>query len=301
MEMEVVVNKTAYTRRLGERGFSLVEIMVAVMILGIGLVMAASAFPVGLRYSEESEDRTIAAMLAHSAVSAVKTQRTIDAWEDSLRECWACNKGHVSIVECFSGSAGVKCLFEYCQTNAGGHTTYYWPGDEDGDGYLADMLDGGATTNDWLPTSERVYGPDPRYGYQVFYQRMADPDSTSAPDSSARTFQLLVLVQKSPCGNVGSFSDKFPPPEKVAATSVWGVSPAKNTFKISGYIAIYEGARVINIANGNVYRVVDVDLVAGEKEVTISRTPSVSLGQDGLWVVNHVVGTFASLASKTLP
>lgn len=58
-------------------GFSLVEIIIALSILGIGLIGAMRVFPVGLRASQRSELRSRAAFIAQRAIETVK----VSPWE----------------------------------------------------------------------------------------------------------------------------------------------------------------------------------------------------------------------------
>ena len=54
------------------KGFSLPEVMFAIMILGIGFIMVAAMFPVAIRQSKDSQDGTTAAEIAKSAVNALQ-------------------------------------------------------------------------------------------------------------------------------------------------------------------------------------------------------------------------------------
>jgi prepilin-type N-terminal cleavage/methylation domain-containing protein len=269
-------------------GFSLVEILIAVMILGIGLVMIAGAFPVGLQYYGESNDKTIAALLAHSAVAAVKMYRTPDAETAFTASTdwtyFADAKGQLAVCECFNASAGVKYLFD---PSVPGHSG----------GLLESML-GGADINDWLPQSERVYRPDPQYACQLFYQRMSEPDHGGAPGSATRMFQVFVLVQKSPAGRTGTYDQRFPPPS--APLAVGGVNATAQTFTLDASAAVAEGAAVIDLSTGDVYSVIEVTVAGGVKTVRVARSPA-GLSGHSIRVVPNVVGVFTSVVSKTLP
>ena len=54
------------------RGFTLLELMISMVILGVGLVGAMRVFPVGLRASQRSELRSRAAILAHRTAESLK-------------------------------------------------------------------------------------------------------------------------------------------------------------------------------------------------------------------------------------
>jgi hypothetical protein len=57
---------------LKETGFSLTEVLLAVGILAVGMVFIAGVFPVGIRFSQISEERTIAAIVADEAFAKIK-------------------------------------------------------------------------------------------------------------------------------------------------------------------------------------------------------------------------------------
>ncbi|HUS46218.1 MAG TPA: type II secretion system protein, partial [Phycisphaerae bacterium] len=63
--------------RLAERyrGFTLTEVLMAVGILGVGLTMVASIFPVAVDQSRRSQDQTSAALCARSAAAGMRIQR----------------------------------------------------------------------------------------------------------------------------------------------------------------------------------------------------------------------------------
>ena len=60
-----------------ERGFTLTEILMAVGILGVGLTMVASVFPVAVDQSRRSRESTMAAMCARSVVAMMKARRDL--------------------------------------------------------------------------------------------------------------------------------------------------------------------------------------------------------------------------------
>lgn len=54
------------------KGFSLVELVIALSILGIGLIGAMRVFPVGLRASQRAELRSRAAFIAQQTLEPLK-------------------------------------------------------------------------------------------------------------------------------------------------------------------------------------------------------------------------------------
>lgn len=59
--------------RQRERGFSLIELVVALGLLGVGLIGVVRLFPVGLRASKRSEVISKATLLAQQQLEEVKT------------------------------------------------------------------------------------------------------------------------------------------------------------------------------------------------------------------------------------
>lgn len=65
--------RTSDFRRTRRRGFSFVEVLFAVMILGIGFIMLAGIFPVALSQSQTTADETVGAAVARGAVEYLST------------------------------------------------------------------------------------------------------------------------------------------------------------------------------------------------------------------------------------
>ena len=58
-------------------GFSLPEVMFAIMIMGIGFIMVAAMFPVAIQQSKDNQDDTTAAEIAKSAVNTLQNSLNI--------------------------------------------------------------------------------------------------------------------------------------------------------------------------------------------------------------------------------
>ena len=55
------------------RAFSLVEVLLAIFILGIGMIMVASVFPVGATWTRQTAEESIAQTVAQNALSVLQT------------------------------------------------------------------------------------------------------------------------------------------------------------------------------------------------------------------------------------
>lgn len=64
-----------FTRR-SRSGFSLTEILMAVGILGVGMTMVASIFPVAVDQTRRANDTTMAALCARSAAAVMRARRS---------------------------------------------------------------------------------------------------------------------------------------------------------------------------------------------------------------------------------
>jgi prepilin-type N-terminal cleavage/methylation domain-containing protein len=60
------------------RGFSFAEVMFAIVILGVGLIMVASIFPVACEQARSNADAAAAAVLARDALSTIQNATTAD-------------------------------------------------------------------------------------------------------------------------------------------------------------------------------------------------------------------------------
>ena len=77
---------------LAEKGFSLVEILVAIGITSVGIISIVSLFNINLRDEIRSKDKLTAVYLAQEAIEAVRWQRdtnwknTAVDWDDKLKD-----------------------------------------------------------------------------------------------------------------------------------------------------------------------------------------------------------------------
>lgn len=60
------------------RGFSLIEILFAIFILGIGLLMIAAVFPIAIKWTNQDVHSTIGLVISRSAVAQIKASTTVN-------------------------------------------------------------------------------------------------------------------------------------------------------------------------------------------------------------------------------
>jgi len=66
--------KRARVARTNRRGFSLAELLLAIFILGIGVISVASIFPAGITLQRQSNDDTLGPMVAESAMALIRSR-----------------------------------------------------------------------------------------------------------------------------------------------------------------------------------------------------------------------------------
>ncbi len=260
-------------------GFSLVEIMIAVIILGIGLVMIAGAFPVGLRYFKASSDETTASLLARSVLASLQAMRTkqYEAYEMGSSSPRAEPYGQAAVVECFRiGTPEVVWLWD-----ADLH-------DGSGEGDLLKDEGLGNDIDDWFPRDERLCGVDERFHCQVFYKGMSDP--LGNVPSTVATYQVFLVVQKAPEGTkLMGWNVRFPNPSAEVNLTDSGTTV---TWPSSGVVR--PGAFLYEVASGDWVKVVDVDLDANGDKLKLNR--SISSGR--VRAVNNCIAMFRGIVSK---
>jgi len=62
-------------RRAGERGFSMIEVLIAIVVLAIGLLGFALLQTTTLRYTQSANSRTLATNLGYSLLDQMRTNR----------------------------------------------------------------------------------------------------------------------------------------------------------------------------------------------------------------------------------
>src|SRR4051794_22937892 len=62
----------ARPRRRAASGFSFVEVLFAVMILGVGFIMVAAVFPVAIQQAQNASDESVSAAVAWNALTLIQ-------------------------------------------------------------------------------------------------------------------------------------------------------------------------------------------------------------------------------------
>ena len=60
-------------RRRGRSGFTLIEVMIAMFILGIGMIMVITIFPVGADWTRQATDNSISQVVAQNALAVIQS------------------------------------------------------------------------------------------------------------------------------------------------------------------------------------------------------------------------------------
>lgn len=69
-------------RQAAKKGFSLVEVCLAVLVVGLGIMAIFSLFPTGLAASEAAETDTNNSLLAQKIVASLEAQASTLTWND---------------------------------------------------------------------------------------------------------------------------------------------------------------------------------------------------------------------------
>lgn len=74
--MTAVRSRRAYTlTRAGQSGLSLIEVLIAILVLAFGLLGFALLQTMGVRFTKSAQQRTVATNLAYELVDIMRTQR----------------------------------------------------------------------------------------------------------------------------------------------------------------------------------------------------------------------------------
>ena len=174
------------------RGFSFVEVLFAVMILGVGFIMSAAIFPVGVKQAQTAADETTSAAVAWNAMTIVQEKLASADLPPAMRRGRSTGSGERAIVRSFrdpqvSGSPTLLKGYDTGRSVSDPVTgkmkviTYAQPAD-----YLWNQLKG-----------EQVVADDPRYAWVAMYHR--EFATSTDPVSWAK---VVVIVARAPDGAV---------------------------------------------------------------------------------------------------
>ncbi len=62
------------TPRFGRRGFSLIELLLAIFILGVGIISISAVFPAGIVQQRKTQDDVLGTVIAESALSTIRSK-----------------------------------------------------------------------------------------------------------------------------------------------------------------------------------------------------------------------------------
>jgi type IV pilus assembly protein PilV len=68
--------RPAALSRGGQAGFTLIEVMIAVLVMGLGLLGFAMLQTMNVRFTKSAQQRTVAVMLAYEVIDMMRLQRS---------------------------------------------------------------------------------------------------------------------------------------------------------------------------------------------------------------------------------
>lgn len=80
------MSRHSHRRPARQSGFSLIEVMIAVLILGLGLLGFAMLQTMTVRFTKSAQNRTTATNLAYEVVDMMRTQRTQASYYNAIKK-----------------------------------------------------------------------------------------------------------------------------------------------------------------------------------------------------------------------
>ena len=72
-------------KHIRHRGFSLIELLIAIFILGIGIISIAALFPAGIAQQQKSTDDLIGSIVARNALTIIRSKVEQEDFGDPRR------------------------------------------------------------------------------------------------------------------------------------------------------------------------------------------------------------------------
>jgi len=148
--------------KIGRRGFSFVEVLFAVMILGIGFILIAGVFPVAIAQTQSNGDETVGAAVARNAVRYLES---------------------VPVSRLFPTDPNGAMYFD--------NDVHVFGPDSDHDQALWEYIKGNVIQPD-----------DTRYGWVAFYRRGVEIPVSAGPAVPAGYAQVIVIACRNRIGGV---------------------------------------------------------------------------------------------------
>ncbi|HYE16809.1 MAG TPA: hypothetical protein VEA69_00070 [Tepidisphaeraceae bacterium] len=165
--------------------FSFVEILFAIMILGIGFIMVAAMLPPAIVQTQETVDQTAASQVAKNAVEVLEQVATNKTMPSTT-----------SIYSAFRATAAPVWPF-------GDFTkiTSQYLNDPDAKWYAWQSIKG-----------KMIYASDPRYAFTTMYSRefRADSNNQASPPSYAQVYVLVTRARNRETYSIADVSGLFP-------------------------------------------------------------------------------------------
>jgi len=161
-------------------GFSFVEILFAIMILGIGFIMVAAMLPPAVIQTQETVDQTVASQVAKNAAEILEQVANNQTMPSTT-----------SIYSVFQPSAAPIWVF----------------------GDVSKYKDADAARYAWQSIKGKmIYGSDPRYAFTTMYSRefRADSNNQASPPSYAQVYVLVLRARNRDEYSLADVSGEFP-------------------------------------------------------------------------------------------
>jgi len=285
-----------------KKGFSLTEVLIATGIMAIGLVMVATIFPVGVKLTTLTTERTIGAVVADEAFAKIQLYglRDFQYWPSAWMEFAQGLPNYAS---------ADLATYDACDNFI--YTTKLWGWGGDGFPWTAD--DRHYVNSSWedflYPSAAVPVGQDRNYNWSALCRRVGPKDVqvtvfVNRKIASGSYYQEWVFnplpsptysVAVIPPGSVWpqpvpvnvTYNPAFPKQLTIAA------GPGTLTAAVS--VAFFgEGYTIVDSYSGRIYRVLEVDPATGiltlQQDWFVEPLKPAWL-QDSIWVVPPAVNS----------